>query len=123
MSALRFLADESCDFAVVHALREAGYDVFAVSEVMQRSDDAELAAQAAQEQRVLLTEDKDFGWLFFVSRNDSAGVILIRFPGNARQALAQTTVQLVREQSESLIGKFVVVQPGYVRISDRPEVE
>ena len=27
---LRFLADESCDFAVVRALRSAGYDVFAV---------------------------------------------------------------------------------------------
>ena len=28
-----FLADESCDFAVVRALREAGFDVTAVSEV------------------------------------------------------------------------------------------
>lgn len=39
---LQFLADESCDFGVVRALREAGYDVFAVCEVMQRSDDREL---------------------------------------------------------------------------------
>jgi hypothetical protein len=37
--ALRFLADESCDFAVVRALRAEGYDVLAVSEVMRRSDD------------------------------------------------------------------------------------
>jgi len=29
---LRFLADESCDFAVVRALREDGFDVVAVSE-------------------------------------------------------------------------------------------
>jgi len=35
--ALRFLADESCDFAIVRALRAADYDVLAVSEVMQRS--------------------------------------------------------------------------------------
>ena len=61
-SHLRFLADESCDFAVVRALRAEGYDVLAVSEVMQRSDDRELIQQAYREKRILLTEDKDFGW-------------------------------------------------------------
>jgi hypothetical protein len=40
--ALHFLADESCDFAVVHTLRADGYDVLAISEVMQRSDDRKL---------------------------------------------------------------------------------
>ncbi|MER3544032.1 MAG: hypothetical protein C4311_05335 [Chloroflexota bacterium] len=63
---IRFLADESCDFAVVRALRATGYDVFAVSEARPRSIDSELMAQAAQEQRILLTEDKDFGWWVFV---------------------------------------------------------
>jgi hypothetical protein len=29
---MRFMADESCDFAVVRALREAGHDVLYVSE-------------------------------------------------------------------------------------------
>lgn len=69
----RFLADESCDFAVVRALRATGYDVLAVSEVTQRSDDRDLIAQAARQQRILLTEDKDFGWLVFVSHAHSAG--------------------------------------------------
>jgi hypothetical protein len=35
MSVLRFLADESCDFAVVRALRANGYEVLAVGEYMQ----------------------------------------------------------------------------------------
>jgi predicted nuclease of predicted toxin-antitoxin system len=77
MAELRFLADESCDFTVVRALRATGHDVLAVSEVTSRSDDRELIERAAQEQRVLLTEDKDFGWLVFVSQANSAGVILI----------------------------------------------
>ena len=115
-SALRFLADESCDFAVVRALRAEGYDVFAASEVMSRSDDRELIDQACREKRILLTEDKDFGWLVFVSHADSAGVILIRFPGNLRQTLAQIIVQLVQRQGERLFEAFVVVQPGHIRI-------
>jgi predicted nuclease of predicted toxin-antitoxin system len=121
--ALRFLADESCDFAVVRALRAEGYDVLAVSEVMRRSDDRELIDQASRERRILLTEDKDFGWLVFVSHADSAGVILIRFPGNARQTLVQAVRQLVREQGKRLLGAFVVVQPGHIRISRRPSAE
>jgi predicted nuclease of predicted toxin-antitoxin system len=119
-SPLRFLADESCDFAVVRALRAAGYDVFAVSEVMQRSDDKELIEQSAREQRIFLTEDKDFGWLVFVTRADSAGVILVRFPGNARETLARTATQVVQEHGSALLNCFVVAQPGHIRISRKP---
>jgi predicted nuclease of predicted toxin-antitoxin system len=119
---LRFLADESCDFAVVRALREDGFDVVAVSEVTHRSDDRELIEQADREKRILLTEDKDFGWLVFVSHADSAGVVLLRFPGNARQVLATAVRRLVREQGEALLESFVVVQPGYVRIRHKSSV-
>jgi predicted nuclease of predicted toxin-antitoxin system len=118
---LRFLADESCDFAVVRALRGVGNDVVAVSEYAQRSRDDELIAQAYREKRILLTEDKDFGWLVFVSHADTAGVILFRFPGNARQTMAKAATSLVREQRASLYGAFVVMQPGYTRIGQKPE--
>jgi predicted nuclease of predicted toxin-antitoxin system len=117
---LRFLADESCDFAVVRALRAAGYDVLAVSEVTSRSDDRSLVEQAGREKRILLTEDKDFGWLVFASHAQSSGVILIRFPGDARGALVQAVSQLVEEQGEELFNAFVVVQPGYIRVRRKP---
>jgi predicted nuclease of predicted toxin-antitoxin system len=120
LPALQFLADESCDFAVVRALRTEGYDVLAVSEVTHRSDDRELIEQAHREQRILLTEDKDFGWLVYVSHADSSGVILIRFPGNARRTLVESVTQLVDEQGERLLKAFVVMQPGHVRISYQP---
>ena len=118
--ALHFLADESCDFSVVRALRAEGYDVLAISEVTHRSVDSELIEQAHREQRILLTEDKDFGWLVYVSHADSSGVILIRFPGNARRTLVQAVMQVVEEQGEQLLKAFVVVQPGHVRVSQRP---
>ncbi len=117
---LRFLADESCDFSVVRQLRKAGYDVEAVAEYISRSDDRELIDMASRDERILLTEDKDFGWLVYVSEAQSSGVILIRFPGNARSRLASTIVGLVTERADVLRGSFVVVQPGYIRIRQRP---
>ncbi len=103
--------------SVVRALRALGFDVLAVSEITTRSVDRDLIDQAYQENRILITEDKDFGWLVYVSRANSAGVILIRFPGNIRRELAEAISKLVTDRGEELAGAFVVVQPGNIRIS------
>ena len=87
----------------------------------QRSDGRELIEQSYREKRILLTEDKDFGWLVFVSYAESAGVILVRFPGDARQTMVQAVQKLICEQGEQLVGAFVVVQPGYVRVSHKAQ--
>jgi predicted nuclease of predicted toxin-antitoxin system len=117
VSDLRFLADESCDFVVVRSLRAKGYDVLAVGEYMQRSVDSELIEQAHRENRILVTEDKDFGWLVFASHSVSAGVILIRYPNNLRSTLGQSVIDLVEKHGSDLVDAFVVVQPGQFRFS------
>jgi predicted nuclease of predicted toxin-antitoxin system len=75
--------------------------------------------KATQENRFLLTEDKDFGWLVFASHSVSAGVILIRFPNNLRSTLGQSVLQLVGKYGSELENAFVVGQPGQVRFSQR----
>jgi predicted nuclease of predicted toxin-antitoxin system len=114
---MRFLADECCDFAVVRALRARGHDVLAVSEFQHRSVDSDVMGLAMAENRILLTEDKDFGWLVFARRMDSPGVILIRFPATARRSLADAVLNLVNEYGSQLVGAFVVLRPGEARIS------
>jgi len=116
-AAPRFLADESCDFGVVKALRAEGYDVVALTEVTSRTIDSEIISQSYSEERILLTEDKDFGQLVFASQADSAGVILIRYPGNARKLLQEAVIKLIREQGIEIQHAFVVMQPGHVRVS------
>lgn len=113
---MRFLADESCDFAVVRALRSAGFDVLAVAEIVPRALDEEVIERAVHEDRVVLTEDKDFGQLIYGSGRPSTGVILIRFPGRARGDVAGTTLRVVEEQGARLAGAFTIVQPGRLRI-------
>lgn len=116
---MRFLADESCDFAAVRALRAAGYDVDAVKDRFPGATDEEVVKIAVQESRILLTEDKDFGQLFFAGAPQSAGVILVRFPGNARESMTDALVSLVRQHGNRLGDRFVVLQPGRVRMSRR----
>ena len=53
---MRFLADESCDFPVIRALREAGHDVTAVIEVARGAEDEAIIKLAARETRIFITE-------------------------------------------------------------------
>ena len=72
---------------------------------------------AYREDRILLTEDKDFGWLVFVARAKNPGVVLIRFPASTRGSLPARMSQLVARFESQLRGAFVVLGPGSVRIS------
>ena len=114
---MRFLADESCDFAVVRALRGAGFDVLSVSESTPRAEDSEVIGLALREERILLTEDKDFGRLVYSHGQETLGVIFLRFPTLARRRISRDIVNLVKQQGEKLAGSFVTVQPGRIRIS------
>jgi predicted nuclease of predicted toxin-antitoxin system len=118
---MRFLADECCDFAAVRTLRAHGHDVLAVSEYQHRSVDADVIGLALTENRILLTEDKDFGWLVFAGRTESPGVILMRFPASARSLLAEAVLKLVSEHASQLAGAFVVLRPGSARIGFGPQ--
>lgn len=117
---MRFLADESCDSAVVRALRAAGHDVLSVAGVSPRADDAHVVRLAVSEERILLTEDKDFGRLVFAHGERSRGVVLLRFPASARERIAGNLVRLVEQQGERLSECFVVVQPGRIRLTRPP---
>ncbi len=113
---LRFLADESCDWAVVRSPRDAGYDVLAVRDVAPGVEDELVMTLAAEEGRILLTEDKDFGRLAYASLGSSGGVVLLRFPIGARRQVASELVELVRARGSDLRGALAVVQPGRVRL-------
>lgn len=117
---MRFLADENLDFVVVRSLRSAGHDVRALAEETARTVDTEVIALAARERRILLTEDKDFGWLAFVAGAGNEGVILVRFPGTARKRLGPAVLELVASQGDALHASFTVLQPGHARITRGP---
>lgn len=117
---MRFLADESCDYSVVVALRSAHHDVVAIAEVSPRAEDDDVREKAVGDDRILITEDKDFGQLVYASMRTTGGVIFIRFPTRARRSLPEAVVELVRQRGERLKGSFTVLQPGRVRTGRSP---
>ena len=121
---MRFLAAESCDAAIVRALRVAGYDLKAVSDTMRGAPDPWVLGAALHERRILLTEDKDFGELVFateVSRAAAISVVLFRYPPAARPQLVRTLVDFVATRQAELAGAFVVLSPARARIRKIPQ--
>ena len=111
-----FLADESCDFAIIRALRAEGFDVVSVTESYPALADEYVLEIAYREKRLLLTEDKDFGEWVFSHGKKMAGIVLFRYPARLRHSIANMTVELVREYGLSLISNFTVIEPGRARI-------
>jgi predicted nuclease of predicted toxin-antitoxin system len=66
---MKFLLDVCASSRASRALlTDLGHDVLSALEVDPRASDNALLALAIQEERVLVTEDKDFGELVFVRR-------------------------------------------------------
>jgi len=113
---LKFLSDESCDFAIVSKLRDAGFDVKAIVEDAPGAIDSKVLEIASKANRILLTEDKDFGEWVFAHKHATPGVVLIRYPARMRPEMIQMTLELLMHHGNELSGKFTVLEPGRARV-------
>jgi predicted nuclease of predicted toxin-antitoxin system len=91
-----------------------------ISESSPRAEDSEVIGLALRDERILLTEDKDFGRLVYSHGQKTPGVIFLRFPTFARKQISRDVLNLVKQQGEKLAGSFITVQSGRIRISHTP---
>jgi predicted nuclease of predicted toxin-antitoxin system len=76
---VRLLVDQNLAGRVVELLRDAGHDAVHVRERgMQRAEDDEILRVAAAEDRVIISEDTDFGALLAHSGAASPSFVLLR---------------------------------------------
>ena len=113
---MKFLADEGVEGFIVYSLRAANYDIKYIVEMERGIDDEEVLAIAKQEDRILITRDKDFGELVFLLKKLHSGIILNRLAGISTPKKADMVLQVMNKYAEDLYGSFTVIQPGNVRI-------
>jgi predicted nuclease of predicted toxin-antitoxin system len=112
---MKLLADECCDALLVQGLRQDGHDVRYVTEFAPGEQDESILKQAAAEERILVTEDKDFGELVVRLSLPAYGIILLRInPANSQAKLSRLR-DLLRKHASRLPGCFVVVDPRKTR--------
>ena len=113
---MRFLLDQDVYALTARFLRELGHDIVTAAELgLSRAADTALLARAAQESRIFVTLDKDFGGLVFVERLGK-GVVYLRITPSTVQTTHEPLKLVLQTHTESeLANAFVVVEPGQHR--------
>lgn len=105
---MKFIADENLGIQVPHYLKELGIDIVAIRDIAPGEPDTEVLKLANEQDRVLITLDKDFGELVFHQKLIHSGVIFLRLQDEsvANKKKVLTKVLRSRKQFEN---KFTVV--------------
>lgn len=117
------MVDECCPAAVVGALRAAGHDVVSMAETAPSTTDAQVLELARHDDRILITEDKDFGEHVMRRGTLVAGVILLRLPAMRGTDVARRAMHVIGELGEQLAGKYVVVLRDRIRLRSLSEAD
>jgi predicted nuclease of predicted toxin-antitoxin system len=110
----KFLVDESTGEKLCKSLIKKGFDAVYVGDVIRGSKDEEVLKYAEKEDRILITNDKDFGELVFRLRKPTSGVILLRLKKDNPSTRMKYLFSLLLNQEVKPLGKFIVLtERGY----------
>ncbi len=112
---VRWLLDECVEAGLV-AIFRAGHDVVYMTDVEPRAPDTEVMDRATREQRLLLTEDKDFGDLVFRDGRPVPGIVLMRIDTAHWLQKGPRLLAAVELLGESLLGHYTVIESARFRL-------
>jgi predicted nuclease of predicted toxin-antitoxin system len=112
---MRLLLDSCLSGKAARALRDFGHDVVWVGDWPADPGDAAILSWARDENRILVTLDKDFGELAIVRGESHCGIVRLVDCSVTRQA-ALCDLVLARHGESLVEGGIVTAEPGRLRI-------
>ena len=107
LSEFKFLTDENISSVVLQFLRDCQLDVFDVKEnLLSSRRDSFLLDLAVKQQRVVVTQDSDFGTLAIAARQPIYGIVYLK-PGHIAQHHVITSLKVLLKLEE-LVPPFIV---------------
>jgi len=120
---MKFLADEDVYELTIKFLREHGYEVIKVRDIgLQGSSDLTILNYAQEHNLILITRDKGFGSLVFLSQREEACVVLLRLtPSSLEKVHSELLKVLTLHPDKFIPGCFFVIEPDRHRIRRKIE--
>lgn len=112
---MRFLVDECTGPAVARWLAASGHNVVSAYDDMAGTADDELLLKAVTEDRILITNDKDFGELIFRERRSHKGVIFLRLADERSSNKIAVLDKILSGHTGRLAGAFVTATEERIR--------
>lgn len=108
---MKFLLDQDVYGVTAKFLRKSGYDFIRVADIgLSQASDEKILEIAQEQNRILITRDRDYGNLVFV-KSLGAGVIYLRMLPTNLNLVHKELVRVLETYSESELSRsFVVVE-------------
>jgi predicted nuclease of predicted toxin-antitoxin system len=116
---MRFIVDECTGPVVAKWLQRQNHDVISVFDEIRGADDRKVIQKAFEQNRILITNDKDFGELIFREKKPHKGVVLLRLKDERAANKIAILKHLLEKYEKSLPGNFIVVTETTVRITGK----
>ena len=108
----KFLLDENIPQSVYLSLKNSGYDVISICEKFRGISDKEIIKISRESKRIIITLDKDFGYLVFNRKMKPSGVILFRIHPQSPQKILSIILKgfkTIRERKLSLLHNYIFI--------------
>lgn len=113
---MRWLADENLSSLAIQRLRELGHDVVAISESATALSDEVVLSLARDQNRILISFDRDFGDLIFhQGRLPPLAVVYLRTYAASPEDQANLVERIARLGEGALCGRLTVVTGNGLR--------
>ena len=113
---IKFLADVNVEKAVVEYLLEKKYDTKWIPDFNCAMPDEDLLHLANIENRIIITNDKDFGELIYLQKKISTGIILFRVKEQRVEDKVNLIKYLLENFTEKIMNHFIVITDEKIRI-------
>lgn len=114
---IKFLTDENIAKSLVRALRKKGYNVKDIKEEkLFGISDTEVINKAKEDDRVILTHDKDFGNLLNYPLQSHRGVVLIRYRNQSPSYVIARLIPLLDTLKNKVKGSLTIVTEDLIKI-------
>ena len=110
------MADECFSGHIVRRLHDAGLDVILSADICPAGTDAQVLTLAFSENRILLTEDTDFGDLVVRFGLPTRGIVRVDLKPMSREMRAKRTLDALIQLGESVNDAIVLIEPSRTRV-------